>query len=193
VGYDQNSLGGWEISTGRRLWTLKPPHKGDFNVPTPVAVEGKLLVTTENNFTRLYGFASDGRIIAEPLAVNEDLGPDMSSPVVVGQRVFCMCDHLYCLDLAKGLRPCWVGDDDAFGSYSPLFASDDRLLAFGDGGELILVDATADKFQIVSRLALFEDPRAQQAHMLSHPALVNTRLYLRGENELVCVELGKGQ
>ena len=41
VGYDRSSLGGWEIATGRRLWTLKPPHDGDFNVPTPVAVDGR--------------------------------------------------------------------------------------------------------------------------------------------------------
>jgi hypothetical protein len=36
-----------------RLWRLVPAFDGDFNVPTPIAVDGKLLVSTENNGTRL--------------------------------------------------------------------------------------------------------------------------------------------
>ena len=166
VGYDRKSLGGWDISTGHRLWTLKPPHDGDFNVPTPVAVDGKLLVATENNFTRLYAFRENGRINPDPLAVNDQLGPDISTPVVAKDRVFCVCDHMYCLDLAKGLKPLWTGDDKSFGNYSPLIASDKRILAFGLGGELLLVDAEADSFQVVSRLQLFDEVR-QNKHCCS--------------------------
>ncbi|MFO0788176.1 MAG: PhnD/SsuA/transferrin family substrate-binding protein [Pirellulales bacterium] len=189
VGYDQKSLGGWDIATGRRLWTLKPPHDGDFNVPTPIAVDGMLVVTTENNFTRLYAFDDHGLIIPRPQATNEELGPDMSTPIAVGNRLFCVHDHMYCLDLANRLKPIWIGDDDSFGNYSPLIASNDRVLAFGRGGELILVDALAAEFRIVSRLQLFEDRESREARLLSQPALVNTRLYLRGEKELICAEL----
>src|SRR5207244_7778620 len=49
VGYDAISLGGWDPATGRRLWFLFPPERGDFNVPTPVDLGGKLLLATENN------------------------------------------------------------------------------------------------------------------------------------------------
>jgi hypothetical protein len=38
---------------------------------------------------------------------------------------------------------------------------------------------------------LFTDRASRQAELLSHPALVGTRLYLRGEKELVCVELSR--
>jgi outer membrane protein assembly factor BamB len=190
VGYDQKTLGGWDISTGRRLWTLKPPHDGDFNVPTPVAVDGKLLVATENNFARLYAFRDDGRINPEPVAVSDRLSPDISTPVVVRNRVFCVCDHMYCLDLTKGLRPVWTGEDKSFGNYSPLIASEKRILAFGLGGELLLFDAEADSFHVVSRLRLFDETPSKQTLLLSHPALVNTRLYLRGETELVCADIG---
>jgi outer membrane protein assembly factor BamB len=189
VGYDRSSLGGWEIETGRRLWTLKPPHQGDFNVPTPVAADGRLLVATENNYARLYEFDGSGRIAQRPAAVFERLAPDMSTPLVVGNRAFCMCEHLYCLDTTNGLRPIWIGEDDAFSDYAPLIASDDRLLTVGLGGELILIDATADTFRIVSRVKPFTDARSSQTQLLGHPALVNSRLFLRGEDELVCVEL----
>lgn len=189
VGYDQSTLGGWDIASGRRLWTLAPPHKGDFNVPTPVAFEGKLFVATENNYARIYAFDKHGQIIPQPLTTNDRLAPDISSPVVVGNRVFCVCEQMFCLNLADGLQPIWIGEDAALGSFSPLIASSDRVLAFGRGGELLLVDATTDHFQIVSRLHLFADKASRQAQLLSQPALVGKHLYLRGEKDLVCADL----
>ena len=47
VGYDRHSLGGWDVKTGKRLWKLVPPTEGDFNVPTPVAVEDGIVVSTD--------------------------------------------------------------------------------------------------------------------------------------------------
>ena len=45
-------------------WRLVPPRRNDFNVPTPVPVGDKLLVSTENNGTstvtdRLYDTAGN--------------------------------------------------------------------------------------------------------------------------------------
>src|SRR5204863_441721 len=66
VGYDQHSLGGWDVKTGKRLWQLVPPLGRDFNVPTPIAVDGGIVVSTENNGTRYYRFDEAGRIIPKP-------------------------------------------------------------------------------------------------------------------------------
>jgi ABC-type phosphate/phosphonate transport system substrate-binding protein/outer membrane protein assembly factor BamB len=191
VGYDETSLGGWDIETGRRLWTLKPPHQGDFNVPTPVAAGGRLLVVSENNGTRLYDFDPHGQIVPAPVAVNTRLAPDTSSPIIVGDRAFCVCLDMFCLDVAHGLAPIWIGADKAFCDYSPLIASDERILAVGEGGELILVDAKSNNFQVISRLKLFPGSKSK-AEVLAHPALVGTRVYFRGEHELVCVDLDPG-
>ena len=189
VGYDRASLGGWDIATGNRLWTLRPPHDGDFNVPTPVAAEGRLLVATESNGARLYDFDGQGKIVAQPVAQYETLAPDVSSPAVVGRRVFCLWEHLFCLKLDGELQPIWIGDDDAFCDSSPLFVTDQRVLAFGRGGELLLIDAASPEFRIISRSHPFADRESRRAELLSYPALVGKRLYLRGEKELVCVDL----
>ncbi len=187
VGHDRTSLGGWDVKTGKRLWTLKPPVEGDFNVPTPVQVGERLLVATENNGTRLYAFDAQGQIIPQPVAVNEDLAPDMSTPVVVNDRVFCVWDDFFCLDLNHGLRTLWTGSDSACGTYAAVIGGPDRVLVIGKGGELVLVDARADRFQVVSRLRVFDDA---QAEPYAHPAIVGDRLYLRGETSLVCIDLG---
>lgn len=189
VAYDSESLGGWDVDTGRRLWRLVPPRGGDFNVPTPIAVNGKLLVTSENNGTRLYGFDGQGKIEPKPLAVNTSLSPDMSTPVVVGDRVYCVNEQLYCLDLAEGLREIWVGEDDALAGYGSLIGSDDRLLVVGRGGQLLLVDVQADTYRVVSQLDVFQDKQSEEVTIYSHPAIVGQRLYLRGEKSLVCLDL----
>ena len=146
---------------------------------------GELLVTTENNGTRLYAFDQAGKIQPEPIAENDELAPDVSSPAIVGRtRVLRLARTTAIASISTNdLQPIWIGEDDAFGDSSPLFVTDDRVLTFGRGGELLLVDATSPDFRIVSRLHPFSDPAARRAEMLSHPALVGTRLYLRGESE----------
>ncbi|EEF60771.1 PQQ-binding-like beta-propeller repeat protein [Pedosphaera parvula] len=186
VGYDRNSLGGWDVKTGRRLWQLVPPAEGDFNVPTPVAVDGGVIVSTENNGTRFYRFDESGRIIATPAAQYADLSPDTVSPVVTCGRVFGANSGLRCLDLHNGLKPVWHRQEAALDDHLTLIADDDRVLVITLRGELILLDGRTDTCTIISRLRLFDD----DVEVYSHPALVGTRLYVRGGSSLVCVDLG---
>jgi hypothetical protein len=162
---------------------------GDFNVPTPVVVDGRLLVCTENNGSRLFGFDDGGRIVAKPQAVNSELAPQTSTPVVVGSRIFCVSQRLYCLDAARGMKTLWIGEDAALGDFSPLLAAGERLLAIGRGGELLLVDATADELRILSRLQFASGPAERGVEHLTFPAIVGSRLYVRLEREVICLEL----
>jgi outer membrane protein assembly factor BamB/ABC-type phosphate/phosphonate transport system substrate-binding protein len=185
VGYDAISLGGWDPQSGKRLWTLLPEEKGDFNVPTPIDVGGKLLVSSENNGTRLYEFDATGAIVSKPVASFRDLAPDSSTPVVIDGRVFG-CDHeLYCLDLSNGLKPLWAGKDRVYGDYASFIASRDRVLVTTSQGELLLVSATATQYTLISRQRVCD----AGAEVLSHPALVGDRLYVRDGTSVRCVSL----
>jgi len=190
VGYDATTLGGWDIATGRRLWELTPENEGDFNVPSPIAVDGKLLVTSENNCTRLYGFADDGTIKPKPQAVNWDLYPDTVTPVVVAGKVFCgFGGELFCLDLGAGgkqpLEALWTQVDDAYLDHSSIIGSADRILVASSQGELLLVSTRADRYELLARLKMFGD----DCELISHPALVGTRLFARDSERLICLEL----
>ncbi len=191
VGYDRTTLGGWDPTTGERLWTYTPATAGDFNVPTPVVVGERLLLVTEGNSARVFDFAADGSIVGEPVGYYRNLAPDMSTPVIVGNRIFCVCDGLFALDVVAdgSLAEVYVAQDEAFQSYAAMIASGNRVLTVGLGGELILFDATSDEFRPLSRQHLFANDASREAEIYSHPAIVGTKLYLRGENELVCVEL----
>ena len=63
----------------------------------------------------------------------------------------------------------------------PSHVTDDRLLAVGMDGEAMLIDASADRFTPLGRMALIPDERGVYAH----PAVVGTRLYYRGSDRVV--------
>jgi outer membrane protein assembly factor BamB/ABC-type phosphate/phosphonate transport system substrate-binding protein len=185
VGYDRESLGGWDVKTGQRLWNLVPPVEGDFNVPTPIAVNGALLVSTENNGTRLYPFDQSGRIIPQPSAHSPDLAPTTASPIVTHDRVFGAFSGLHCLDIRNGLKPVWHGEVESLGEHASFFADNDRVLVVTFTGELLLLDARADTCSIISRMRLFDD----DVELYSHPALAGQRLFARGGSSVICVDL----
>ena len=187
VGYDNDSLGGWDAKTGKRLWALRPERRGDFNVPTPVVVGDKLLVTTENNGTRLFAFKPDGVIDPKPVATNKRLAPDTHTPVIAGDRVFGVWNRLYCLDLKDGLKELYDEAGTAYTGYCAAVATGTRALIVSKAGELILLDATATEYAELGRLAVFGK---DEKGVYAHPAFVGTRVYVRGSRSVVCVELG---
>ena len=162
--------------------------KGDFNVPTPMHADGTLLVATENNGTRAFRFDQLARIGAKPLAENTDLCPDAHSPIVIGTRVFGISGGMHCLDLSADLKTLWTSDDEAFGEYASLIGSPRRVLVATVNGELLLIDAEASDFRLINRVRLIAD----DSGVFSHPALVGTRLYVRGSNSVSCVDLADG-
>ncbi|MEW6357909.1 MAG: PQQ-binding-like beta-propeller repeat protein [Planctomycetota bacterium] len=186
IGYEANSLSGWNVETGERLWKMVPRYEGDFNVPTPIVLGDKLLVSTENNGTRLYGFDPQGRIIPQPILASEDLFPDTSTPVVLDGMVFGNCTGLVCLDLANGLKTLWEETADPYSDYCSLIAGNHRVLVITVKGELCLLEAGRTGHKIISRLALFDDVPEDERDTWSHPALVGDRLYIRNQRGIYC-------
>jgi len=186
VGYDAVSLGGWDPETGKRLWQLTPEWEGDFNVPTPIVVGSQLLVSTENNGTRLYDFDEQGRIVPQPVAKSEDLSPDTSTPVVLDRLVFGNYGALVCLDLDDGLKMLWESDDDALMDYCSFIAGNGRVLVTTQSGKLYLIRADRKGFDCISTLELFADVADTEREVWSHPALIGNRLYIRNLLGVYC-------
>ena len=180
LGHDATTLGGWDIKTGKRLWTITPENDGDFNVPTPLLIDGDLVVVTENNGLRRYQADSPDGI--RLLASNHRLRSDMSSPVAVGGNVYCVKDFLYCFD-AKTLKEKWRLRDKAIGDYGAVIASSDRILVVANG-ELLMLASNGSK-SIISRQKVFD----QRVEMYSHPAIVGKTMYIRGEQKLIALGL----
>ncbi len=187
IGYDAKSLGGWDVKTGQRLWTVVPPETGDFNVPTPVSLGDRLMVSSENNGTRIYHFNSDGTLHPDPDLTNEDLKPDSHTPVVSNSRVFGISGELLGLAPEQSLKAVTTLSDDAFTNYGSLIASDTRLLALSDEGELLLISTAEVEPTIMGRLQLQND----RTQVLSHPAIAGNSIFVRIGKTLNRMKLGE--
>ena len=189
VGHDKTSVGGWNLQTGKRIWTIEPVADGDFNVPTPIVRvsqtgETELLIATENNGIRSIAFNTTDGTPSNTVATSMKLRTDMSTPIVVGDRIYCVKDFLFCLD-ASDLSETWRLRDQALGDYAATFATSKRLLVIGKG-ELLLLKTDGSK-QILSRCKVFKEPQV----LYSHPAIIGNRIYLRGETTLKCISLSQ--
>lgn len=187
IGWDHDTLGGWDLTTGKRLWEWKPDNKSVFNVPTPMAYGDKVVVSVESNGTYLFQFKDKGVLDPKPLAHYKDLQPDTHSPTVCGDRLFGLWTGLHALDLKNDLKPAFVNREATFMGYGTVVAAGDRVLVITLKSELVLLDAKADKLKVLGRLALLENERG----LYSHPAFVGTRVYVRGENSIQCIDLAK--
>lgn len=187
IGYDDASLGGWELKTGKRLWGIVPKLKGDFNVATPLLVDHHLVAATEGNATRTYAIDQDGRPSPTPTSTFNRLAPDSSTPVAIGSRLYGLTDGLFCLDVADGLKQVWALEDDALVGYGSIIACPrlNRLLVLTLAAKLLLIEDTGTAGRILGRFALGDD----DAETHSHPAIVGDMLFSRVGQKLSAYRL----
>jgi len=199
VGFDADSLGGWDIASGRRLWEWKPPVGGGFNVPTPVLVPGspsRVLVSNETDGSLLFDLDDEGLSAINPRAISRDLMAEMATPVVVGDSkvgrfVVGTQDRVVVLDPARHLQTLFTADDPACATYAAVVGGTNRVLVIGNGGRLLLYNIGADGCVLNSTTSVLPAMKDAESScpLYSHPAIVGTRLYLRGPHDLVCVDL----
>jgi len=187
IGFDVAGLGGWDPATGKRLWEVVPTDGADFNVITPVVLGDKLLIAGENNATRLHKFDGKGKLVAKPVLKNNDMAPDTCTPAVVnGKIIGTAYGDLFCVD-ATTFKTLWRQADDMFHDHVNIVAGKDRVLVWTMSGDLLLVDATAAGYKVVSHLRPFAEKHPDS---MAHPAFVGDRLYLRSRAQLICAPLG---
>lgn len=181
IGLEEKTVGAWDPATGKRLWEHTPPNSGDFNVPTPLFDGTHLYLSSENNGTRVHAFDTDGKLIAKPLAQHEDLSPDSHTPVLAAGKLIGFHNDLHFLD-AKTLKPLATIEDRAFGVYVSLITDGRRVLTLTEKGVLLLHDLNGRE---LGRLQLCDS----STHVLSQPALVGNRLYVRLGEQIACLVL----
>jgi hypothetical protein len=89
---------------------------------------------------------------------------------------------LHCIDANKGTS---LWKKDGVGKYhaSLLRTGDNKLLMVEEAGNLVLVDPDPAQYRELARTKICGTTWA-------HPAVTNSRLYIRDDKELICVPLG---
>ena len=98
------------------------------------------------------------------------------------------------LALGHALRPSGVWEDEAFKDYASLVAGEGRVLAVAKTGALFLFEATAGKADKPTQVKAFQSrPDDAATEVWSYPVVLNGCLFLRSQDEVVCLALQGGR
>jgi outer membrane protein assembly factor BamB len=170
---------GVNITDGNVLWEQPVKAFRGMNILTPV-VHGDLLFTSTYG-GKTIGFKVDlvdGEFAVEEVWRHKAQGY-MSTPVIIDGIAYehLKSQRMMAIDVVSGEEQ-WTSDQ-SFGKYMSLVASNDRILALDQRGELLLLQANREKLTIFDRRQLTE------AETWAHLAVAGDEIFVRELNGLV--------
>jgi outer membrane protein assembly factor BamB len=187
-------LVGVDASTGKLLWRYSRTHNGTANIPTSIVKDDLVFCTTA------YGAGSallqlvpngDGGIEAKEVYFlpGNKLQNHHGGVILLGDYVYGGHGHNdgrpFCLNLKTG-KFAWgpvrgVGE----GSAAVAYADGNFYFRYQDG-TMALIEATPEGFHGKSQFRL---PSYTGTPSWPHPVIANGRLYIRGNDVLLCYDL----
>ena len=194
----------WSIdpANGETLWK----HELSLSrlpIPPPVVVdENRLFVT--GGYRAGSALLRAERSDDGAMAISEDFrstrGAQIHAPIVFGSHVYVLVNEnwtesrrnrdeggLVCFDL-KGEEMWRTGADPNFGRGGMVQVADTLLIQDGSKGDLVAVRATPEGYEELGRFEPFQIER-RDGQLWAPPAVSGTRILMRSQSELVCVEL----
>ncbi|MFM8271014.1 MAG: PQQ-binding-like beta-propeller repeat protein [Gemmata sp.] len=177
-------------ASGKELWAVPFKDRLNESSTTPLAAGGMIFASSVTAGSIMVK-VTDNK--AEKVWENKALACYFSTPVVVADHLYMVNGAgsltspslaLRCVELKTG-KVAWEKKD--IGKYHAAIircgaAGKERLLMLDDNGGLTLFEANPKGFKELARSKVCGNTWA-------HPALVDGRLYLRDDKELMCFEL----
>ncbi len=188
VAFTGKGVAGLRAADGRRLWYFDWPEQFEGNIATPIVVGDFVFISSAYN--------RGGCALLEVHSANGDEEQHVSPVYVKRTKLMrnhhCTCvlhdgclygfdnDFLKCVDLRTATEK-WVSRDPGKGC---LIEADGHLIILTQAGVLAVADAKPEKCTITGRFQVFADA----GDVWALPVLSNGRLYLRGKEEIVCLD-----
>ncbi len=142
-------LAGVEQDSGKVLWSEDIPAMLGMNIVTPTVLGNRIFTSSYGGGSRLLEIKRAGDDFQAQTVWKTPLQGYMSTPVVIdGQAYLHLRNQRFtCVDLATGKQR-WE-TKERFGQYWSLVAQKDHILALDQQGELLLIQAKPDKFDLL--------------------------------------------
>ena len=168
----------YEPTNGTELWRVDC--LGGDVAPSPIYSGG--LIFAIEPYTKLVAIRSDGQgdVTKTHIAwVNEDLGPDICSPVSNGEYIFLLATEgtLACVEVTDGTK-LWEEDLEDIFMASPSLVGD-YLYVLSEEGVMFIIEA-GPEYREIAKCELGE-------RCYASPAFMNGRVYIRGLENLYCI------
>jgi hypothetical protein len=196
VALTANGVAGLSAKDGAIFWQFPFKDRLQESSATPVKV-GDLVIASSVTLgsVALKLTTKDGKPAVEEAWKNPNLNCYFSTPVAVNDKYVYMvtgslqsmmtgrpASDLQCVDVATG-KSLWK--KERVGRYHAALVrtGDNKLLMLSDSGDLALLDPDPKEYRELARSKVCGETWA-------HPALVNGKLYLRDDKDLICLQLG---
>lgn len=168
----REKLAGIDEQSGKELWSQAIPSFRGMNILTPTIINDAV-------FTSAYGGKSlslqvevAGSVFTPHICWENKTQAYMSSPVVIGSHAYLHLrnQRFTCIDLKSG-KETWI--TKPYGQYWSMVAQGDRILALDERGELLLIRANPEKFE------LLDSRKISDASTWAHLAVCGEEIYVR--------------
>ncbi|MDA0282988.1 MAG: PQQ-binding-like beta-propeller repeat protein [Planctomycetota bacterium] len=194
VAFKGASVSGIDLKSGDPLWSYPYSTDYDCNIATPVLVDGNVLISAgENHGSTMLKIGSKGdnfkvAKVWESTGGGSVMRTEWQTAIQLGDYLYAFDNvgsagpvtHLVCIKAATGES---VWRETRFGKGN-MIAADGKLFASTMKGELVVIQANSDNYRELGRSRAIG--RTRQA-----PSLSNGRLFLRDDNEIVCLDVRK--
>jgi outer membrane protein assembly factor BamB len=169
---DRTKLHGVDVDTGKELWSTEVPNFRGMNILTPVAYKDSVFTSTYQNNSYLFKVKIESGIFkAEEVWKNKAKGY-MSTAVIHGNYAYLHLanQRLTCLSLETG-ESTWTSEP--FGQYWSMATRGDKILALDERGNLLLLRANPDKFELLDSKEVTKSPA------WAHVAVAGDEIFVR--------------
>ncbi|MCB1202968.1 MAG: PQQ-like beta-propeller repeat protein [Verrucomicrobiae bacterium] len=212
VAWSGQRIAGLDPATGKPLWEVPtPPNKMPINVPGPALDETgtRMFLGVFYDGSRLIELGradATARELWHRQGINERntdaLHCMISPPYIRDGHVYGIDSYgqLRCLDLATGDRIWENLEAIPQGRWGTGFMVPEggRTWIVTERGEIVIARLTPEGYHEIDRARLIEPTtplkqRPEGTVLWSYPAFAGSRVYVRNDRELVCVDLGKSR
>jgi len=167
----RSDLAGVDPDTGDVLWKQKITAFRGMNILTPTVIGNSVFTSSYGGRSSLFriGSKQDGWEVDE--VWNHKAQGYMSTPVVIDGHIYLHLrnQRFTCLDAETGEER-WT--TTPFGKYWSMIANQDHILALDQRGELLLIRANPEVFELIDRRKVAQDSWA-------HVAVCGDQLFVR--------------
>lgn len=179
-----SGLSAVDLATGKVAWEFASPSSGIWRVVQPRQLDAStLLVGSEDlGLTRL-ALSHEGKAwSASEKYKSKAIRPAYNDFVVTGGNVYGFDEAIFCcVDAETGKRR-WKSGRYGHGQVL-LLADQSLLVVLTESGEVVLLKASPDKHEEISRF------QAIEGKTWNHPVIARDRLFVRNDLEMACFEL----
>jgi len=207
VCYTGDHVVGLSPQTGGTYWEVPfPPSQMVIGIATPVYHQGHLLISNffdGSMLIRLHPSELSAEKVWHRRGKDEhqtdSLHSLISTPLLINDHVYGIDSygHFRCLELATGDR---VFEDATIApierwSTAHFVKNGAQVWIFNEKGELMLAKFSPQGVDLISRAQIIQPTRDQLNQRggvcWSHPAFANKHIFVRNDEELVCINLGQ--